>query len=850
MSIVGVDQKSVHQHQPRDTPSVVCQTPRSSLVETSNRGNNFDGHLLCFVCHGPLKEPRILSCLHSMCTSCLITSGGGCATGHAENGRDEAENDVAPTSETFSAFKPPTLLCPMCAYPTTTHSIDCLPMNYAAVEAIRQRDGLRSCRNCNEEDASWFCPECASSMCKECCDRIHSHRIFQSHSPIALSMHFSDAHIPPGAPGAGHSKQHATRQQHSQDLSMHEAASGGGGGGGSAAFNDGFIPVPCFRHVHEFLTSFCRSCNHSLCPRCMDEDHSGHPIGTFKAMTDVSLGTVIPEYTQTLEDIIARCDEASSAVERAMEDLSAQKGECLDRLNENVQQVRSLISRRLMELEAVVKAEHQRKLSLLQQQRRTLATRQDAARCALWIASTFESPAADKCQVTRGRLLVPPCNQSPSVVADATAMLEKATSYAASQRIDVTPIVETKLRLSFSGQVEPLERLLQAFGTFYSKKSRERWFAPPTCDDRDAPHLVQHQMRPGSAVSTVGGRGTPGLADSALTPRSKGTGLVPAAPFFSPLDGTTSDTTGILYFFGCDGGIKPYLNPLVRETVDVRASSMGYGKLEHLVHYAAAQRPSRGSRGDGGGGNSQPSLSRNSSSSCAAGKEFCTTNVPFSWVLIKLSSAVELHGYSLYHDAFDPSSHFLRSWELRGLVWCGHTIPGETKTNHESDAAIFSEETFRQRFHYHGALYVEIADGKWAKAGDPDSVRLLESLKRRAAENATAGIDVPHPKWWIVIDSRRNCDAIRPGCLSACFQTNFHHHRAHHVSATEALPHTAETPRSTTATVRSATGEGGSSSQGALPCTQFLLIQMNVNSSSNHHLMVSCMELFGTLLAS
>ncbi|CUE67071.1 zinc finger protein, putative [Bodo saltans] len=797
-----------------------------------------------------------------MCTSCLVSAGGGSAAsttvpprsnGNARKGAQEddgADDDIAPASDTFGVFKPPTLICPMCAYPTTTTSVDRLPVNYAAVEALRRLEGRGSCSNCDEEEATRFCPECASCMCEGCCDRIHAHRIFQAHRPIVFRA-------PPQRDAFD-----------AVDISKHNIrATSPTAPVALKTDESSFIPVPCYRHVHESLTRKTASTTKSVCPRCIEEEHSGHPIGTFRVITDATLQADLPEYLDTLDGIVLRCDTATAAVDDAIEDLGAQKIECLDRLQKNVQLLKSLMSRRAAELEGIVKAEHQRKLLLLHQQRRTLATRKDAATLARWVISTLDPAAvsegehvneaanivteqpADTITTTssRGRvptdlLMFPPCNQTPSVVADSTVLLEKVTAYATSQRIDVTPIVETKLRLSFNGQVEPVERLLQSFGTFFSKKSRERQFALPVAPEADsaAATSTQQQQRPGSGFGrlTPAGLGDSGHSRPAITPRTAA--AAPPAPYFSPLDVTESDTTGILYFFGCDSGVKSYQNPFVRETIEVRASSVGYGKIEHLVQYAASQKKKKGTNQQGQSRTSTTtSPLRGSTASTPSGgaKEFCTNNSPYSWVMIKLPAAVELHGYSLFHDAFDTASHFLRSWELRGLVSCS--------TGENEGAPLFSEDAFRQRFHYTGPLFVEISDGKWARVADPESVRMLDHLKR-GYEEATIGIEPQQPKWWIVLDSRRNCDALRTGCSSACFATNCNHY-LHQKHSHELDP---RTPPSTHLETPRSSGAAAGISVGAPPCTQFMLIQTNVNSSSNHHLMVSCIELYGALLAS
>jgi hypothetical protein len=98
--------------------------------------------------------------------------------------------------------------------------------------------------------------------------------------------------------------------------------------------------------------------------------------------------------------------------------------------------------------------------------------------------------------------------------------------------------------------------------------------------------------------------------------------------------GVVADHEGVLYFLGTSRGIKLYENPLLSGRVKVAASSIGYGALEGIV-------------GDG------PA-------------DFCTQNENLAWVSIELEAPLCISGYALHHDAYDPESHFLRSWELQG----------------------------------------------------------------------------------------------------------------------------------------------------------------------------------------
>lgn len=115
-----------------------------------------------------------------------------------------------------------------------------------------------------------------------------------------------------------------------------------------------------------------------------------------------------------------------------------------------------------------------------------------------------------------------------------------------------------------------------------------------------------------------------------------------------------SDHLGILYFLGTSRGIKLYENPHRTGKAKVTSSTLGYGKLEHVISESRA--------------------------------DFCTHNVPNSWICVEVEASIYVKHYSFWHDSFDGEAHFLRNWDLQG--WNEELQQWEVLRRHVVDKTI------------------------------------------------------------------------------------------------------------------------------------------------------------------
>eukprot|EP00741_Cyanophora_paradoxa_P000386 tig00000404_g377.t1 len=118
--------------------------------------------VLCYFCYDRLREPRILDCCHSFCTSCL----------------SRAAKDGA-------------VSCPTCTLSTTVPptGITALPRNYILEELIEQAvpPDCDNCRTNPPAQAQLYCHQCTANFCHQCGMAVHAEKLFRSHQLVSIS---------------------------------------------------------------------------------------------------------------------------------------------------------------------------------------------------------------------------------------------------------------------------------------------------------------------------------------------------------------------------------------------------------------------------------------------------------------------------------------------------------------------------------------------------------------------------------------------------------------------------------------------------------------------------------------
>ncbi|PIK48219.1 hypothetical protein BSL78_14905 [Apostichopus japonicus] len=183
-----------------------------------------DSLLICSICLNELKEPKLLSCLHRYCASCLMGLIDG--------------NDNK-------------LQCPDCgivhALPENGVEgllVDISMKNILQLHRIKQAiDTRRKCLSCrNIENAGAFCINCDDFICQNC---------FDNHGATSKSRH--------------------------RTLSMNDLKTGQLNNANWAALTD---ISRCRDHPENMLELCCRTChgNHLMCRECSLVEHADHEL--------------------------------------------------------------------------------------------------------------------------------------------------------------------------------------------------------------------------------------------------------------------------------------------------------------------------------------------------------------------------------------------------------------------------------------------------------------------------------------------------------------------------------------------------------------------------------------------
>lgn len=253
--------------------------------------------------------PRLLSCLHTVCHSCL---------------QDQKERS-----------KIGQITCPICKNKEIVKSVKIIPLDISILKEIVKTSGAGSmamCSQCYEDVPSFsFCLTCSSSLCE-----FH-------HQNHKLSVHTSKHNI------------HTFK-----DIAYH-----------GLHIDFTFPPVACPEVVMQDCSLYCQDCLHLISPQAMIENHRDHQVEDVKELVPPMEATVREALHQSKDNHAALTAQIAATQEKLRlldeneystaaeindafnvlhRQLEHREKELIDRLNSLVQEKRFQLTEQLSRL--------------------------------------------------------------------------------------------------------------------------------------------------------------------------------------------------------------------------------------------------------------------------------------------------------------------------------------------------------------------------------------------------------------------------------------------------------------------------------------------------------------------
>ncbi|XP_047640857.1 tripartite motif-containing protein 45 isoform X3 [Phacochoerus africanus] len=255
-------------------------------------GNSGKTH--CPLCMGLFKTPRLLPCLHTVCTTCLeqlepfsvVDIRGG-------------DSDTSSEGSIFQELKPCTLqpqigiLCPVCDAQVDLPmggvkalTIDHLAMNDVMLESLRGEGQGLVCDLCSDREVEKRCQTCKANLCHFCCQAHRRQKKTTYHTMVDL-----------------------------KDLKGYSQVG---------------KPILCPAHPAEELRLFCELCDRPVCRDCVVGEHREHPCD-FTSNVIHKHGDSVREllkgtqpHVQALEAALAQIKGTHSALKERVEAVAAE----------------------------------------------------------------------------------------------------------------------------------------------------------------------------------------------------------------------------------------------------------------------------------------------------------------------------------------------------------------------------------------------------------------------------------------------------------------------------------------------------------------------------------------------
>ncbi|OXU28089.1 hypothetical protein TSAR_013888 [Trichomalopsis sarcophagae] len=262
-----------------------------SLEEINYNDGDASDQNHCGICSDKLSSPRVLSCLHVFCESCI----------------DKLHN----VEDTVDHKTKSIVTCPMCQQETqvTSKGAASLPCDYVLtnildMSAIKNTAVL--CTSCKAmENAVARCSDCANFLCPNCNTAHQFMRCFENHKVIAFDdLRRSDEAIP-----------------------IHK-------------------PIFCDSHPMENIKFYCYTCQVPICNECLLVEHKA-PEHQYERLKDAE-----PRHREELVNLvneskarIGDCDQISSQLGNALSELQAQRDQAKDLILETFQSYKAILEK-------------------------------------------------------------------------------------------------------------------------------------------------------------------------------------------------------------------------------------------------------------------------------------------------------------------------------------------------------------------------------------------------------------------------------------------------------------------------------------------------------------------------
>lgn len=234
------------------------------------------GKTHCPLCMGLFKAPRLLPCLHTVCTKCLeqlepfsIVDNRG---GDSDIG-SEGSLFQDPKSTPRNLQPQIGILCPVCDSQVDLPmggvkdlTIDHLAVNDVMLESLHGEGQGLVCDLCSEREVEKWCQTCKANLCHFCCQAHRRQKKTTCHIMVDL-----------------------------KDLKGYSRVG---------------KPIPCPDHPAEELRLFCELCDQPVCRDCVVGEHREHPYDF--------TSNVIHKHGDTMRQLLRDTQPHVQALEEAL----------------------------------------------------------------------------------------------------------------------------------------------------------------------------------------------------------------------------------------------------------------------------------------------------------------------------------------------------------------------------------------------------------------------------------------------------------------------------------------------------------------------------------------------------
>ncbi|CAL4118615.1 unnamed protein product, partial [Meganyctiphanes norvegica] len=265
----------------------------------------------CPLCLGSLEEPRVLPCLHTVCSPCLDSlvnnSTLACPTCHTELNLDQPLDSLNPPlflpsilnmvdhDDDLSNSSPTSSIKATSPHINNRETLGPLPMlsNDMGVRGdmsghgdpgARGMSSMYRCASCDEgQGASSRCRDCNEVLCDSCVRAHQRVRLTKDHFIVRLED--NGVNSSGGNIGSGGTSLRFPEDNCHTPLSLSSPPPSMGSHGSSSSY--------CSIHDGEVLRLYCDMCNMAICRKCTLRDHRGHSFIYLQDAADSSRAITI-----------------------------------------------------------------------------------------------------------------------------------------------------------------------------------------------------------------------------------------------------------------------------------------------------------------------------------------------------------------------------------------------------------------------------------------------------------------------------------------------------------------------------------------------------------------------------